>query len=560
MSSIARPDPSKSSSETPPVADEQEAILSAGLLLKGGNVGAVGSLLEPWLETAQFPDTFTLLARAHIASGRLTEAEAVLRIADHRFPDDPKMWKALAVLYRTLMRPSDEIAYRRKLVYLQPNPPLGAYVQLAEAAAAMLREDPHAAQGELRFVSKKLSALPITDESDRAVRLALAQSLYQVPDLQDDAYKHYAAARPVPSNCKDFAVQWMRLHDWCAHSGATLQRAADGGRPGHRPMLAEVSRVAVLPSFQWTPVLDEPQVAISGFLMRRLVFHAADPHSPLLLHRTPDRSVLRLPRELPTVSGPALLLGGIAAYYHQTVEYLGTLAIAEELGVPADVPLLVNHDLAPFQLEQLAMLGIGEERLIRVRPDTPMRFERVWIASRPVMGGRWIDPIMPAWYRRRLGLALGPGRRKLYLTRAGTNRRRIANEADVVSTLSRRGYETVRLEAMTVREQVDLLADASHIVAPTGAALTNMIFTPPGARVVAVYNRAFAAVDADLYFDALAAACGHHFTSLMATAVAAHESSRVIDADIWVDVAELELAIEAVDAGNDVGATIVAQK
>lgn len=543
MSSIARPDTTNIADAVPSVTDEAAAIAAAGELLGIGRIADVPAVLEPWLETAEFPDTYTLLARALVSAGRLNAAEDVLRRADTRFPEDPRVWKALAVLFRTLLKPQDELAYRRKLVYLQPAPPLAAYVRLAEASAAVLRKDPKAGQGDLRYIARKVASLPKSDGTDREERLALAQCLFQVPELQADAYAHYVAASPTPDDRRDLSVGWLRLHEWCEHVKTPVTRAVELGRPGYRPMLAELEQVAVLPAFQWMPVLDNSGVALSGFHMRRLVFHVSDSVSPLLMHRAPEQSVLRMPRDLPVLPGPALLLGGMAQYYHQTVEHLGTLAIAEALGVPADIPLVVNDDLGPFQLEQFALLGIEERRLVRVRPDSPVRFERLWVASRPVMGGRWVDPLMPAWYRKRLGLSSQAGRRKLYLSRGRTDRRRVINEPDVIAMLAEQGFELVQPELLSVRDQVALFAEASHIVAPTGAALTNMIFAPPGARVVAIYNRAFAAVDVDLYFDALAEACGHAFSKVLAAAVAAHQSGRTIDADIEVDLVQLRAAL-----------------
>lgn len=527
-----------------PETDEALAIHAAGEQIKRGSLDAAVALLTPWLDCSEFPDTFTLLARALVSAGKLAEAKAVVLQAEKRFPDDSRVWKALAVLYRTLMQPALEIDYRRKLVYLRPDPPLSAYARLAEACSAVYRQDASTGLGDLRFIAKKVGAMPLGDEAANRERLALVQSLYQVPDLEDEAYRQYLAVSPAPPDIRDVSVGWVRLSDWCEHAGVPLARSTELGRVGHRPMLAELSRVAVLPSFQWMPVLDESGAAISGFHMRRLVFRAGDASSPLLMHRAPGRAVLRLPRELPVLPGPALLLGGMPQYYHQTIEHLGTLAIAETMGVPADVQLVVNHDLAPFQLEQFALLGIGEDRLIRVKPDAPVRFERLWVASRPVMGGRWVDPLMPAWYRRRLALPPGPGRRKLYLSRAGTTRRRVVNETAVMDLLTARGFEVVQPETLGVREQARLFAEASHIVAPTGAALTNMIFAAPGARVVAIYHRAFAAIDVDRYFDALAEACGHGFQWVEATAVAAHESGRTIDADIEVNLDELAAALD----------------
>ena len=59
-------------------------------------------------------------------------------------------------------------------------------------------------------------------------------------------------------------------------------------------------------------------------------------------------------------------------------------------------------------------------------------------------------------------------------------------------------------------EQAKLLSSARTVVAPHGAALTNLIFTPPGALMVELFhpqhkNRSYVT---------LAAACGHRYACL----------------------------------------------
>jgi capsular polysaccharide biosynthesis protein len=134
--------------------------------------------------------------------------------------------------------------------------------------------------------------------------------------------------------------------------------------------------------------------------------------------------------------------------------------------------------------------------------------------------------------------------RRLYLSRAGTSRRRVSNEADLVAMLSSRGYEVVHPETLSVRAQIDLFSRASHIVGASGAALSNMVFAAPGAQVVALYNKHFVSGGADMYFDALAQACGHRFSPVMGTPAQARDGDRLIDADIMIDVEAVRDAID----------------
>ena len=94
----------------------------------------------------------------------------------------------------------------------------------------------------------------------------------------------------------------------------------------------------------------------------------------MLLHNSKGL-VLRLSDSPRRVDAPALTVGSMAQFYHQTVEFLSRLAVVDHFQLGHDRPLVVNADLADFQLQQLALLGYGESRLIRVGADEQVVFQ-----------------------------------------------------------------------------------------------------------------------------------------------------------------------------------------
>jgi hypothetical protein len=68
-----------------------------------------------------------------------------------------------------------------------------------------------------------------------------------------------------------------------------------------------------------------------------------------------------------------------------------------------------------------------------------------------------------------------PKTRKLYLTRH--NNRRPYNEDSLLSIATRYGFEAIECQFLSVEEQARLFAEASHIVGPSGAAWTNLLFS-----------------------------------------------------------------------------------
>jgi capsular polysaccharide biosynthesis protein len=373
-----------------------------------------------------------------------------------------------------------------------------------------------------------------------------ARLIYSIEAMSTDAGALLAEGDPCPEDQVEATFAWATLPAWCAAAGKVADRIAEEGEPGRRPSAVEVTDVMVHPALQWIPILDQPAPSlISGLAPARIRLRNEDPMSPLLMANA-NTARLRLPRSPQAFTQKALLLGGNGGYYHDVIEYIGVLAIAERLGFDRQLPLVVNEGPAPHMAELLRLLGYQDVPLIQIARDRPARFDRLLVTTRLAAGGRWFDPMLPRWYRRRLVEPLGPlptAERKLYLSRAGTSRRRLSNEQDVFAALEPLGFELVRPETTSVQSQIELFAQASHIVGSSGAAFTNMIFSPPGARVVVLQNKQLVQAGGDLYFDVLAASCGHQATTLECEPARLAAGERSVDADLVADVKAIERSL-----------------
>ena len=86
----------------------------------------------------------------------------------------------------------------------------------------------------------------------------------------------------------------------------------------------------------------------------------------------------------------------------------------------------------------------------------------------------------------------GPMNRGIYLSRAGdTSRRVLRNRAEVEREVARLGFDVVRTETMTFRQQVDLFRSARIVVGESGAAMANLGFCDPGVRVLEIQPERF---------------------------------------------------------------------
>jgi capsular polysaccharide biosynthesis protein len=510
--------------------------------LAQGNIPTAKALLLPFADEALHVRTLTTLSQLAASEGDFDASVALLRRAEELDPADRKVWRLLARAFSTKGLHADEVHCRRRLAFADPAAPAQAFVDLIRAIHRASPRGTKLPATEIRLASKKLLTAP---DLDNEARIKFAEALYVFEGMAKQARSHYAAASSPNSTERDVTAQWIRMVEWCARSGAPLNRLTEGGVPSHRPALGELNDVHVFPRLQWAPVVDDGRVALLGFMIQRVQLRSEDPYSPLLMNRG-SNAELRMPVSVPDIETPALLIGGINQYYHNTVEFLSSLAVAETLEIGMDLPLVVNDDLGPFQREQLSLLGYGPQRLIPMRADAPARFRKLTVPSRLVLGGRWVDPLLPRWYRKRLvsPSAMSGGDRRLYLSRSGTTRRRITNEDALIAMLGQHGFEVVRPETLSVRDQIDLFAGTSHIVGAAGAAMTNMLYAAPGAQVITIYNSHFVSGGGDLYFDALAQACGHQFRSVHGVPVQARDGERLIDADIHVDIDSVRALIE----------------
>jgi capsular polysaccharide biosynthesis protein len=100
----------------------------------------------------------------------------------------------------------------------------------------------------------------------------------------------------------------------------------------------------------------------------------------------------------------------------------------------------------------------------------------------------------------------GARSRKLFITRAEGDRRRLSNQEATAFCLAEIGYDAVYPGNLSVLEQIQLFAQASHIVGSVGAGMTNMLFCPAGADVFYICNGLL-----DFFFWDIAGLCRQKF-------------------------------------------------
>lgn len=199
---------------------------------------------------------------------------------------------------------------------------------------------------------------------------------------------------------------------------------------------------------------------------------------------------------------------------HFLLDHFARIAIYQKYTDEAFLCLFEDHQY----FQEIARIAGFTERIFRAEARRySVTAERLLVSSNLVEDFRHPGHLCASWtldfLRQRLVPTLGVGnRRKLYISRADARTRNIVNQAEVEAMLSRCGFEAVTLGHVSAAMQIELFQTASHVVGVHGAGLTNVLFAPPGAKVLEILPPFVATQD----YWLLCAQAGHFYRALIA--------------------------------------------
>lgn len=233
---------------------------------------------------------------------------------------------------------------------------------------------------------------------------------------------------------------------------------------------------------------------------------------------------------------------------HFLYDQFSRLWLYGRAGVDIARALVIAADPSvPFRAAPLRKAGVT--RTLGTNQHARVRVKRLFVSSncRDVRHfGHWGAPWVNSFVQEALGGRGTRGWRRIYLSRNDAPGRRVVNEAEVMAVLEPYGFELMTPGRMSYDAQTAAFKQASHIVAPHGAALAHMMLMPPDAHLLEIFHPLYT----ENAFALQVAALGIGYTAMVARdgetdapqyndPAVAGERRHYISRHIYVDVARL---------------------
>lgn len=167
-------------------------------------------------------------------------------------------------------------------------------------------------------------------------------------------------------------------------------------------------------------------------------------------------------------------------YFHFLIDYMMRFSELMDEGLIGDgTKLFVQSNPLGYMKFYFDLLDIEEERIVH-SGISPFRVEKMLIGSqrrhRFVISKLALDRFRNKIFGQ-LGIKLGCGGRRIYISRKSVKHRRLVNEEVVENILSQKGFEIIQPQLLSASDQIKLFSEAECIVTPHGAGLTNLIYS-----------------------------------------------------------------------------------
>lgn len=227
---------------------------------------------------------------------------------------------------------------------------------------------------------------------------------------------------------------------------------------------------------------------------------------------------------------------GDANYGHWLIDTLPKIRLADQMIKRSQCVFVINQQaddvMRRVVTDSLDLAGVDRAQTLLLSGDT-YEFERI-----TVLGDLTRHPIAKSAlamdYLNELAEQVAPaGPDRIYLSRNAFRRRRLANEDELLPVLTAHGYTVLHPEQLTLRDQIAHFRAASFVVGNMGAAMANLVFSPPGVSVLSLATERMAH---DYFYDIVCHKSGR-YRGIQGRAA---EDPPTLAADFVVDAQQVE--------------------
>ncbi len=152
--------------------------------------------------------------------------------------------------------------------------------------------------------------------------------------------------------------------------------------------------------------------------------------------------------------------------------------------VQEPIRIIMRRDLPAYQLQtlQFILADYPQAQVVFIGKHEKWEVEEFILPSflSNAQSG-FLPQSVNQWLRHKIwsgyGVQPSGNKRRIYISRANAQTRRVLNESELLPVLAKYGFEVVRAEELSYQQQVQLFFEAEAIVAPHGAGLTNLLFS-----------------------------------------------------------------------------------
>ena len=246
------------------------------------------------------------------------------------------------------------------------------------------------------------------------------------------------------------------------------------------------------------------------------------------------------------IEGTSFLLGigTFENYFNWTLRYASRVALYQTQSQARQ--LLVPPLTKAYIADTLEFLGVPQHECRML--NGPVICERLVLVSPMALGRYELSPLMTRTLRDhpRITALWRQGKRPLYIPRRNVSMRSVVNEEEVEAALAARGFLVFDNAAHTIHQQARVFRNASMVVAPHGAGLSNIVYCDPGTPVIEIVPEGYD--QGVTSYRSLSDLFGLRYRQMFGREVTVDRKGNRCNSDIAIDVKDVVSLVEASQA------------